>query len=89
MTTTTPTSDTASPTDHDVPSATGRLRALHDDEAGAQAMEYTALAAGCTGFVGLLIALFESEPVQNGLRDLLTGVVTKIGDSVGGLLPFL
>ena len=68
--------------------STALLRRLAREEDGAQAMEYAALAAGGCGIVGLLVALWESDPVQDAVGNLLTRAVEALQGSLGGILPF-
>ena len=64
------------------------LRRFAREEDGAQAMEYAALAAGGCGVVGLLIALWESDPVQDAVGNLLTRAIEAVEGALGGVLPF-
>lgn len=64
------------------------LRRLAREEDGAQAMEYAALAAGGCGIVALLVALWESDPVQDAVGNLLTRAVEALQGSLGGIMSF-
>lgn len=69
------------------PISGGALR-LHREETGAQSMEYAALAAGGCTIAGLLVALWESDVVQDRVSGLLTGLIDQLSTGIGGLLPF-
>lgn len=79
------THDTTHTTAH--ATSTGVLR-LHREETGAQSMEYAALAAGGCTIAGLLVALWESDTVQDRVSGLLTGLIDQLSTGIGGLLPF-
>ncbi|CAN5282650.1 hypothetical protein BH23ACT9_BH23ACT9_03420 [soil metagenome] len=72
--------------DTDTDPATRPLQRLHDDETGAQAMEYAALAGGGATLVSLIVWLLNSEPIRNRLVGFLEGIIGSVGDSLGNLL---
>lgn len=85
--TTTDLSTTAAAPAADLP-AIGVAVRLHRDETGSQAMEYSALAAGGCGIVGLLVALWESDAVQDRVEGLITGLIDTVTNGITDLLPF-
>lgn len=64
------------------------LQRLDRQDEGAQSMEYAALAAGGCTAVGILIALLESDAVQDAIGNLIRGALEGLGTAFGGLLPF-
>lgn len=62
------------------------LTTLHEDETGAQAMEYAALAGGGATIVGILVSLLQSDRVQDRIAEFITSVLDSLGGALGGLL---
>lgn len=62
------------------------LTALHEDETGAQAMEYAALAGGGATIVGILVSLLQSDRVQDRIAAFITSMLDSLGGTLGGLL---
>jgi Flp pilus assembly pilin Flp len=71
------------PTSPRTPSAL--LRRLHEDDTGAQAMEYAALAGGGAVAVGVLIELLRSETVQERISEFITGLFDSLAGVLGGI----
>jgi Flp pilus assembly pilin Flp len=80
------TPETADPADPATAHARTALRRLHVEDDGAQAMEYAALAGGGATVVGLILSILRSEPVQERIRDFLSGVFEALADNVLNLL---
>lgn len=62
----------------------GVLQRLDAEETGSEAMEYGALACGGIGITGLIFKLLNSEPVQQKLAGMLTGLLESLGGTLGG-----
>lgn len=67
------------------PSSRRLLRRLHTEDDGAQAMEYTALAAGGCGVVGIIITLLQTDGVLETIAGGIVSVAERIFGSFGGL----
>ncbi len=59
------------------------LARIHEEEDGAQAMEYAALAGGGVSIITILIQLLRSEPVQGAISGFLTGLFEGLAGSLG------
>lgn len=88
MTTNPTTTTTPTLTANTLTTAAATASRLHPDETGAQSMEYAALAAGGCGIVGILVALWESDTVQDRISELITGLLDTVGSGITDLLPF-
>ncbi len=64
---------------------TTTLARLHEEETGAQAMEYAALAGGGVTMIGILIELLRSEPVQDAISGFITGLFEGLAGSFGSM----
>lgn len=62
------------------------IHRLHVEDTGSEAMEYGALACGGIGITGIIVKLLNSDPVQQKLSGLLTGLLDSLGASLGGIL---